>query len=80
MATSSVDHSAKKEGIGLLEVLDRVTMQFFVRDYCTMITAPVQRDVDGISKGSHFVRVPLTVQRRKPCTLPLARFSKLATV
>jgi hypothetical protein len=29
------------------EVLDRVTMQLFGRWNCTMIAAPVQRDVDG---------------------------------
>jgi hypothetical protein len=28
-------------------------MQFFVWDYCTMIAAPVQGDVDGMPKGSH---------------------------
>jgi hypothetical protein len=31
---------AKKEGIAPVEVLDRVTMQFLVRGYCTMIAAP----------------------------------------
>src|SRR6516162_5661682 len=29
-------------------------MQDFVRGNCTMIAAPVQCDVDGIPKGSHF--------------------------
>src|SRR4030095_1001841 len=53
-----VRYSAKEEGIGLPEVLDRVTMQVFVREYCTMIAAPVQCDVDGIPKGSHYVSVP----------------------
>src|SRR5262249_58407115 len=48
-----VSHAAKEEGIGLDEVLDRVTMQVFVREHGTMIAAPVQCDVDGISKGSH---------------------------
>ena len=48
-----VSHPAKEEGIGLGEVLDRVTMQLFVRDPLTMIAAPVQGDVDGIPKGSH---------------------------
>ena len=43
------------------EVLDRVTMQVFVRDHCTMIAAPVQCDVDGIPKGSHYVRVPIVL-------------------
>src|SRR6476646_7838722 len=51
-----IGHPAKKEGIGLLEVLDRVTMQVFVRQHRTMIAAPVQCDVDGIPKGSHYVR------------------------
>ena len=53
-----VGHPAKEEGIGLLEVLGRVTMQVFVRDPCTMIAAPVQCDVDGIPKRSHFGRLP----------------------
>ena len=51
-----VSHPAKEEGIGLGEVLDRVTMQVFVRDHYTMIAAPVQRDVDGIPKRSAYVR------------------------
>jgi hypothetical protein len=33
-------------------------MQVFVREHFTMIAAPVQCDVDGIPKGSHYVRVP----------------------
>src|ERR1700682_6721071 len=33
-------------------------MQVFVREPFTMIAAPVQRDVDGVPKGSHFARVP----------------------
>src|SRR5438309_9053936 len=33
-------------------------MQVFVREPFTMIAAPVQCDVDGIPKGSHFARVP----------------------
>ena len=43
----------KEQGIGPVKVLDRVTMQFFVRGNCTMIAAAVQGDVDGITKGSH---------------------------
>jgi len=39
----------------LVEVLDRVTMQVFIRRDCTVIAAPVQCDVDGIPKGSHYV-------------------------
>ena len=42
----------------MFEVLDRVTMQVFVRRYYTMIAAPVQCDVDGIPKGPHYGRVP----------------------
>src|SRR5207248_5286397 len=49
-----VSHPAKEEGIGLLEVLDRMTMQVFVREHCTMIAAAVQCDVDGIPKASHY--------------------------
>ena len=51
-------HPAKEEGIGLVEVLDRVTMQVFVRWYRTMIAATVQCYVDGIPKGLHYARVP----------------------
>ena len=36
-------------------------MDVFVRDAFTMIAAPVQCDVDGISKGSHHVRVPIAI-------------------
>jgi len=36
-------------------------MQLFVREHCTMIAAPVQCDVDGIQKGSHYVRVPIAI-------------------
>src|SRR4029077_18136239 len=56
-----VGHPAKEEGIGLGEVLDRVTMQVFVRVDRTMIAAAVQGDVDGIPKGSHYVRVPIAI-------------------
>jgi hypothetical protein len=49
----SFGHPAEKQGIGPVEVLDRVTMQLFVRDDCLVIAAPVQGDVDGIPKGSH---------------------------
>jgi hypothetical protein len=35
-----------------------VTMQVSVRGYCTVIAAPIQCDVDGVPKGSHFARVP----------------------
>src|SRR5436190_4637487 len=53
-----VSHPAKEESIGLVEVFHRVTMQVFVRGNCTMIAAPVQCDVDGIPKGSHYATVP----------------------
>src|SRR5262249_1808758 len=58
-----VSHSAKNEGIGLGEVLDCVTVYVFVRDHHTMIAAPVQCDVDGIPKGSHYVRVPIAIRQ-----------------
>jgi hypothetical protein len=48
----------QEEGIGLVEVLDRVAMQVFVGDDCSMIAAPIQFDVDGIPKRSHYPRVP----------------------
>src|ERR1043166_7588866 len=63
-----VSHAAKEKGIGPGEVLGRVTMQLFVRGDCTMIAAPVQRDVDGMSKGSHYVllrRANAQAQRRR---------------
>jgi hypothetical protein len=41
-------------------------MQFFVRGTCTMIDAAVQRDVDGIPKGSHYARVPPTGIQKSP--------------
>jgi hypothetical protein len=41
-----ISHTAKKEGIGPVEVLDRMTMQVFVCEDYAMIAAPVQSDVD----------------------------------
>src|SRR5664279_4591367 len=38
-------------------------MQVFVREHFTMIAAPVQCDVEGIPKGSHYVRVPIVIGR-----------------
>jgi hypothetical protein len=38
-------------------------MQVFVRENCTMIAAAVQCDVDGIPKGSHYVKVPIAIGR-----------------
>ena len=49
-----VGYPAKKDGIGPREVLGGVAMQVLVRGYCAMIAAPVQCDVDGIPKGSHW--------------------------
>jgi hypothetical protein len=46
-----VSHPAKEEAIGLDEVLDRVTMQLFVRGYGAMIAAPVQCDVMEYRRG-----------------------------
>jgi hypothetical protein len=46
-----VGHPAKEERIRLVEVLDGVTMQVFVRDHCAMIVAPVQCDVDEYRRG-----------------------------
>ena len=43
------------DGIGLFNLLLRVTMQFVVRDADPMIVTPIQRDVDGIAKGAHEV-------------------------
>jgi len=51
-------HASHGQSLTRLPVLDRVTMQVFVRDECAMIAAPVQCNVDGISKGSHYARVP----------------------
>jgi hypothetical protein len=56
-----ISHPAKEEGIGLRDVFRRVTMQVFVRDHFAMIAAPVQCDVDGIPKRSHYVRVPIAI-------------------
>src|SRR6185503_17721270 len=67
-----VSHPAKEEGIGLVEVLDRVTMQLLVRGNCTMIAAPVQCDVDGIPKGSHCVRMPGNYAVRSTCVESLS--------
>src|SRR5881409_2220217 len=59
-----VGYPAKEEGISLRDALGRVTMQVFVRGYRTMIAAPVQCDVDGIPKGSHYVLSDRQVQSR----------------
>ncbi len=55
-----ISHPAKKEGIGALEVRDRMTMQLFVPNPRTVIAAPVQCDVDGITKRSHYARLQPT--------------------
>jgi hypothetical protein len=48
-----VSHPAKEQGIGVSDVLERVTVQVFVGDSFTVIATPVQGDIDGIPKGSH---------------------------
>src|SRR5207302_304021 len=50
---------------------ERRAMHVFARGYRTMIAAPVQCDVDGIPKGSHFAKVP-------PAGPLLARFGRRA--
>jgi hypothetical protein len=52
---------AKDEDIGLREALGPKAVRLFVRRTRPVIDASVQRDIDGISKGSH-VRVPFNVQ------------------
>src|SRR6266446_2126366 len=65
-----VSHPAKKESIGLVEVFRRVTMYVFVREHFTMIAAPVQCDVDGVPKGSHYISVS-TIKVRLGSTRPV---------
>src|SRR5262249_10545578 len=65
----SVSHPAKEEGICLNEVLDRMTMQVFVREHDTMIAASVQSDVDGIPKGAHYVLLKRANETGSPGTL-----------
>src|SRR5262249_61353151 len=52
---------AEEQSISLGELLGPVTMQLFIRGTCAMIAAPVQSDVDGIPKGSHYLRVPIAI-------------------
>jgi len=68
LTSEFVSHPAEQEGIGLFEVLDRVTMQVFVRRDGSVIAAPVQRDVDGVPKGSHFARYRRRSDRRQSNT------------
>jgi len=42
-------------------------MQVFVREPFTMIAAPVQCDVDGIPKGSHYISVSTIKMLRLGC-------------
>src|SRR5206468_6985924 len=62
-----VSRPAKEERIGLFDVLDRVPMYVFVRDHYSMIAAPIQGDIDGISKGSHSVSVSKASGRANAC-------------
>jgi len=52
-----VGHPAKEEASAWSKVSRRVTMQSSSAKHCAMIAAPVQCDVDGIPKGSHYVRI-----------------------
>src|SRR6185437_8025059 len=52
-----INHPAKQKRIRPFEILDRMTMQLFVRYNSPMITAPVQSDINGIPKRSHPARV-----------------------
>src|SRR5262249_39978828 len=64
-----VGYPAEEQGIGLREFFGPVTVRFFVRHTCTMIAASVQRDIDGIPKGSHDVllkRANAAAQPRGP--------------
>src|SRR4029453_7644022 len=54
-----VGHPAKEGGVGLRDVLGRVSMQVFVDNPFTMIAAAAQCGVERIPKGSHHVTVPL---------------------
>ena len=47
--------NAEKEGIGPVEILDRVTMQVFVRGDCTMIAAPVQQHPSSVTLNTEGV-------------------------
>src|SRR5437763_1962849 len=54
-------------------------MQLVVRRACTMIAAAVQGDVDGITQGSHYVRVtPVPRQPIDPrsATRPVGRMDR----
>src|SRR6185436_18568555 len=60
-----VRYPAKEEGIGLRDVLGRVTMHVVVRDDSTMIAAAIQGEVDGISKWAHDARLPSKMDTAK---------------
>jgi hypothetical protein len=55
----------------MTEVLDRMTMQVFVRRDCSMIAAPVQCDVDGVPEASHFARVPASTPPETADKVPM---------
>jgi hypothetical protein len=48
-----VDDPSKQQGIGPVEILDRVTMEVLVDKTSAMIAAAVESDVDGVAQGSH---------------------------
>src|SRR5689334_11837178 len=61
-----VRHATEKESIGLLEIRDGEAMNCFVGVDCTMVAAPVQRNVDRIPKWSHGVTVSTMAYRSNP--------------
>jgi hypothetical protein len=52
-----ISDAAEEERIGLLDVLQMVTMQLFIGDAYSMIDASIQGDVDGIPEASHYVNM-----------------------
>ena len=48
-----VSHPAKEKGIGPIEVLGRVTVQVFVREYCTMIAPRLEPIWPFVSQPDH---------------------------
>jgi hypothetical protein len=62
-ATSNVAH-CQKEGIGLGEVLSRVTMQVFVREHFTMIPTPSNVTLTEY-RSVHYVGLPTIIGLRQ---------------
>src|SRR6266481_3300744 len=78
-AASIVRAKGSIQCIGLVEALERVTMQVFVREHYTMIAASVQCDVDVIPKGSDYVKVPF-LSGWDPGRAPPLPFAKCFTL